>query len=116
VGLLEIKCTTASSVTKCDFLVLPKKLLNPQLQLKRNHEYYYQVMGQMGITGASWCDCFVYARDDYHVERIVFDESSFAEMMTKLSSFFYNIFATFTKIMLLSLLFLCQVWYTSKFF
>jgi hypothetical protein len=42
--------------------------------LKLTHEYYYQVMGQMGIAVATWYDLFVLARGDYHVERVVFDE------------------------------------------
>jgi hypothetical protein len=42
--------------------------------LKLTHEYYYQVMGQMGITVVTWCDFFVLARDDYRVGRVVFDE------------------------------------------
>lgn len=91
-GLLEIKCTTANSVSSCDYLIPPKTSGKTQMQLKRNHDYYYQVIGQMGISGASWCDFFVYAKDDFYVERITFDEIFFSEMMFKLCNFFFNFF------------------------
>ena len=91
-GLLEIKCTTSNSVVNCEYLALPKTTESQQLMLKRSHEYYYQVMGQMGVTGAAWCDFFVLARDDYHVERIVYEDSVFRDMMSKLCSFFFTTF------------------------
>jgi len=91
-GLLEIKCTAANSVSSCEYLIPPKHSGRTQMQLKRSHDYYYQVMGQMGITGASWCDFFVYAKDDFYVERIVFDEKFFSEMMFKLCNFFFQFF------------------------
>lgn len=91
-GLLEIKCTISNSVANCEYLALSKKKENQQLMLKRSHEYYYQVMGQMGITGSAWCDFFVMARDDYHVERIVYEESVFHDIMSKLCSFFFTTF------------------------
>ena len=37
---------------------------------KRNHEYYTQVQGQMGVSGASWCDLIVYTKKGTSVERI----------------------------------------------
>ena len=86
-GFLEIKCTTAASVADCDYLKHPTKL-----QLKRTHAYFFQVMGQMGLTGTVWCDFFVFARDDYHCERIMFRDhiAVFNNMMEKLCFFFFN--------------------------
>jgi hypothetical protein len=31
-------------------------------KLKKNHEYYDQVQGQMGLTGTKWCDFVVYTQ------------------------------------------------------
>jgi hypothetical protein len=76
-GLLEIKCTPADSVANCDYLSVPKTSREGMLQLKHSHSYYYQIMGQMGITGAAWCDFFVFSCNDFHMERIMFDDNFF---------------------------------------
>jgi hypothetical protein len=62
-GLLEIKCTMADSVTDCDYLAVLKNSQNDFLQLKCNHDYFYQIMGQMGLTGANWCDFFCFCQE-----------------------------------------------------
>ena len=55
-GLLEIKCLVSHTTTTVKYL---KKVGNCR-KLKRSHEYYYQVMGQMALTGMRWCDFSVY--------------------------------------------------------
>jgi hypothetical protein len=91
-GLLEIKCTQAESVAQCQYLVVPNKSETGLKQLKTSHEYYYQIMGQMGLTGNSWCDFFVFAQNDFHAERIYFDATAFSDMMSKLASFYFQYF------------------------
>lgn len=86
-GLLEIKCTVGGSVTTCDYLQG-----KDGFKLKKSHAYYYQVMGQMGLTGSQWCDFFVYARDDFHSERIMFDGDFFDKMMEQLVAFFFSVY------------------------
>ena len=70
-GLLEVKCPSVSSITECKYLVEDGATDN--LHLETTHEYYYQVQGQMGLTGASWCDFYVQALEDFHCERITAD-------------------------------------------
>ena len=36
--------------------------VNGQCRLKRDHAYFAQVQGQMGVTGASWYDFIVYTK------------------------------------------------------
>lgn len=88
-GLLEIKCTVSNSVSECDYLEK-----GDTLKLKRNHIYYYQVVAQMGLTGSAWCDFFVYAKEDFHCERIYYDDCKemFSEMIEKILNFFFNYF------------------------
>lgn len=85
-GLLEIKCPSANSVVDCKYLTF----VNNKLKLKENHEYYYQVVSQMGISGYSWCDFFVKAETDYYNERIYFDRESFLQMKNKVDSFYFS--------------------------
>ena len=88
-GLLEIKCPSKESVTQCPYLVLRS---NYKLQLKRTHEYFYQIMGQLFITGAPWCDFFVYCQNDFHCERVYPDQAFFEEMKNKLDAFYFDYF------------------------
>jgi len=85
-GLLEIKCPDKDSFYSCPYL---KKQNNGTYKLKSTHSYYYQVMGQMGLTGEKWCDFLVKCRDDYHLERIAFNEDLWCSMKTALDSFFF---------------------------
>ena len=86
-GLLEIKCPAATYVAECKYLLTSQ---SKERQLSKSHQYYYQVMGQMGLTGAAWCDFFVYTTNDYHCERIAFDSEFFNNMLEKLDHFYFN--------------------------
>ena len=43
------------------------------IKLAHSHNYYFQVQGQLAITGAQWCDFYVYTPIESHIERIVPD-------------------------------------------
>ena len=52
-GLLEVKCPSSIKCEKpfhenLSFLTLGE---NDKVTLKQNHPYFYQVQGQMGVTG-----------------------------------------------------------------
>ena len=65
-GLVEIKCPETK------FLVTPLEAcsdsnfccenIDGKCKLKVTHPYHAQVQGQMGITGAEWCDFVVYTK------------------------------------------------------
>ena len=46
-------------------------------KLKTSHAYYCQIQSQMGITGFEWCDLMVWCENDFHIQKIRFDESFF---------------------------------------
>jgi hypothetical protein len=83
-GLLEVKCSLKHSVSELPYL----KVTDDGLELRRSNPYYDQCMGQMGLTGAKWCDLFVLCEEDFHCERIHYDEELFKSMKMKLDSFF----------------------------
>ena len=61
-GLAKVKCPhTTFHVTPLDACSDPtffmEKISENKRRLKRDHAYYAQAQGQMGITGAKWCDC-----------------------------------------------------------
>ena len=42
--------------------------------LKQNHEYYFQVQGQMAITGIHTCDFVIWTPSDFLVLSVLYDE------------------------------------------
>lgn len=61
-----------------------------QLRLKRNCDYFFQVMGQMAITGRGFCDFFVYTEKDTFIERIAFDDTIWSKEMLPRLEWFYH--------------------------
>ena len=58
--------------------------------MKNNHEYYFQVQCQLGLTGLDWCDFFCYLNDTtFLCVRINFDDF-FQSAKDKVDMFFFN--------------------------
>lgn len=87
-GLLEIKCPDIEHFSMCKYLF--KSNVTDTHRLKTSHEYYFQVMGQMALTGSPWCDFFVKCKDDYHLERIHFDPLLWERMQNSLDKFWFE--------------------------
>lgn len=84
-GLLEIKCPDKDNYLQCTYL----HQVGNDIRLRKSNLYYDQIMGQLGITGLSWCDFFVYCCDDHYMERIYYDHQYFLDMKTKLDHFYF---------------------------
>jgi len=95
-GLAEVKCPeTKYCVTPLEASEDPTlccEAVNRQCKLKRDHAYFAQVQGQMGVTGASWCDFIIYTKKGISVERIAFDPAYWAELRQKLASYCFSHF------------------------
>ena len=60
-----------------------------QLRLKRTHKYYFQVQGQMGVTGCSRAFFVVWTQKGQpHIEVIEFDAALWQDVVSKLTIFF----------------------------
>ncbi|XP_067295947.1 uncharacterized protein [Pseudorasbora parva] len=88
-GLLEIKCPDKESFKDCPYLYCKT---DGTYALKTIHEYYYQMVGQMGITGMTWCDFLVQCKQDHHLDRVHFNSEEWEKMKCKLDSFFFTYF------------------------
>lgn len=91
-GALEIKCpykwrhTDPGSIKDQQFC---SAYVDGTLKLKRAHNYFYQVMGQMGVAQLSWADFFIWTPKGRCVERIYFDENVWlTEMVPSLTKFY----------------------------
>ena len=85
-GLLEIKCPLKDSISELPYL----KCVNGIYKLKKTHSFYYQIMGQMLLTGCEWVDLYVYCKSDFHCERVRFDAEFCTEMKMKLDHFYFE--------------------------
>ncbi|KAH7964839.1 hypothetical protein HPB49_001812 [Dermacentor silvarum] len=90
-GLLEVK-TLAKAMEEglsVEEAVTQKKV--PFLKagkLSHRHKYYYQIQGQLGVTGLKWCDLAVNSGRDLYVERITFDPQVWKDMLPVLEQFY----------------------------
>lgn len=91
-GILEIKCPFSAGDMKLDeaAVSIPNFCLKQDgdsLSLKKSHEYYYQVQGQLMVTGVSFCVFVVYTRKDLYVEKLPVDTEFMRKMFLQLSQF-----------------------------
>lgn len=95
-GILEIKCpysardkTVQEAVDSYPNFFMERH--GQSLRLKRNHAHWYQVQGQLLVTGAAFCDFVTYTKiDTPHVERIFPDTQTMHDLLVKLTGFYVN--------------------------
>ncbi|XP_045163375.2 uncharacterized protein LOC123527777 [Mercenaria mercenaria] len=97
-GVLEIKCPASDRwrnlhPTDCakdpDFCCVSNPVTG-LCHLKTGHKYYYQVQGQMALTGMKWCDFVIWTLGGMSVERIEFNEECWLGMLVKLKDFYQH--------------------------
>lgn len=101
-GIIEIKCPYKHRAVTPETACHGDSQFHLEIKddfptLKRSHKYYYQVQGQMGISGAKWCDFVTYTFKGMVIERIYFDLTFFNEMLLKLEQFFFKHFAKYVQ-------------------
>lgn len=62
-GLVEVKCPNVTSYVDCPYI----KIHDGTEMLRKSHLYFWQIQGQMLISGFDWCDFVVYAQEDRFV-------------------------------------------------
>ncbi|KAM4613259.1 uncharacterized protein ACJ7VT_011392 [Polymixia lowei] len=60
------------------------------LELKKTHSYYWQMQGEMMVTGTDWCDLVVFTDDDILVQRVYRNKAITKVMKEKLDNFFFS--------------------------
>lgn len=84
-GLVEFKCPNVHNFIDCKYV----QLEHGSPQLKKSHAYYWQVQGQLLITGMQWCDFVVWAQEDYLVQQIYVDPEVQSAIREKADHFFF---------------------------
>ena len=95
-GICEIKCpyTVRDAVPTHENVDCLMKNENVS-RLNCNHNYYFQIQGQMAITDTKYCDFFIYTTRGYYLERVLFDRELWQKMFSDLSLFWRSNVAPF---------------------
>ena len=91
-GIGEVKCPFSKKDMTVDEACKDKNFclqkLTGKIQLKKSHNYFYQIQGCMATLNVSWCDFVVFTNVDLHIERIYFDIDFWHKIVPELSSFY----------------------------
>lgn len=96
-AIIEVKCLAKCQNETPMAAVLGNKvpcakITNGRLELKRGHNYYYQVQGQLNICNKEKCYFMLWSPKGLLVEEIMRDEQFFTQsMIPKLKSFYFDI-------------------------
>lgn len=97
-GIVEVKCLASVKEETLSEAVKAKKNMclelskEGEIKLKKNHNYFYQIQGQLAITSRNWCDFIVYTKKgEIFVERIQKDTTFWTKnMLPKLTRFYQD--------------------------
>ncbi|CAG9773376.1 unnamed protein product [Ceutorhynchus assimilis] len=89
-GVIEVKCPYSIRNLKIDEQYLD--YLEENGNLKKNHEYYYQIQGLLEMTNRPWCDFVIFTGHDIKIQRIFRNTKFWANMFTNLKSFYFFYF------------------------
>ncbi|CAM4733060.1 unnamed protein product [Leuciscus chuanchicus] len=87
-GLVEIKCPNVKNYVDCKYF----KMQDGTLALRKSHSYYWQVQGQLLITGLQWCDLVICAQEDMLVQRIQVDPEVKAVIRERVDQFYFTVY------------------------
>ena len=98
-GLLEIKSPfaardmtiTEAAATIKDFYVVSN---GQDLTVSKEHNCYYQIQGQLLLSGLNFCDFVLYTRKDLYTQRVYKDIQFINAMISKLHDFHVNYFTS----------------------
>ena len=91
-GLVEIKCPYSIRNVSPSTDIL-QQIDQKTLNLKKNHDHYYQIQGQLGIHKSLHCWYFVYTDHGYYIEKILFDQDFYNDIVQNLKTFWFNFMA-----------------------
>lgn len=95
-GLVEVKTVSRAMDEGLETLeqVLDRKLVDfikEDQSVDTNHKHYYQMTGQLALTGLGWCDLVVDWGKDCFVTRVPFNDELWVNvMMPRLTEFFFK--------------------------
>ena len=99
--LLEVKCSfkykSFHPRTALKMSSICTENDNGTLSLKTSHPYFYQIQGQMAVTGISKCVLVFYTHKGIHCVDIDFSDDFWRQCREKLMSFYSQSYFTLLK-------------------
>ena len=94
-GLCEIKCPESISHQRPDATNYHAHLqeVDGATKLAKSSPHYFQIQGQMHVTGRQFCDFFVYTDHGHHLERVLYDDEFWQECFYYLTYFWKTFIA-----------------------
>ena len=95
-GVVEIKCPytcvdkaliEAASSNSNSFCL---EVVDGQLQLKRDHTYYYQVQLQIKLCDVKYAEFVVWRPGETHIERVTIDDELLTDALDRATQFYIN--------------------------
>jgi len=91
--VVEVKCPYVSRMKPVTPVTVPFLCeRDGKLTLKSNHDYYYQIQGQLYTTNRQHCELVIYTLVDLKVVAVVRDDSFIDAMVANLVTFFIEHF------------------------
>lgn len=94
-SILEVKCpfSTADkqpSPENTECLVYGEHDI---VMLDKKHKYFYQIQAQLGVTGRKTADFFVFSHGGYYMEKVIFEEDMWKDVLEKVTFFWTKFIA-----------------------
>ena len=91
-GIGEVKCPFSKKDFTIEEASEDKQFFlqntNGKIQLKKTHNYFYQIQACMASLNVSLCDFVVFTNVDLFIERVYFDKEFWQKTVPELSSFY----------------------------
>jgi putative phage-type endonuclease len=87
-GILEIKCPFSLKDEMPDSAAYLTRDADGALALRKSHQYYKQVQGQLNICDVEYCDFIVWTAKGFAVACVSRDKDCFDKMLPKRKAFF----------------------------
>jgi len=94
-ALVEVKCPMKCKDTGIEVMVKTDSTFcleyeENKIRLKKSHNYYYQIQGQLHVAKRSKCYFLVWSPTEHHLETIHYDPDFWAEVEESLGQFYMN--------------------------
>uniref|UniRef100_A0A224YV02 Nuclease n=1 Tax=Rhipicephalus zambeziensis TaxID=60191 RepID=A0A224YV02_9ACAR len=99
-GVVEIKWPYSLRDTKREELVglsFCSELTDADPKLSREHHYYSQLIGQMGVSELSWGDFVIFSKNFILIERVRLNKNEWEVMKGKLQNFDFSTLLPFLE-------------------
>lgn len=101
-GILEIKCPysvrDSTLQEACANNAFFLEISGSKYTLKRSHSHWFQVQGQLLITGAPFCDFVTFTRQEINVERIYPCNDTMLSLLKKMSDVYVKHFKPYFEL------------------